>query len=98
MITSYQKWQHPTDFKMQKHSESIFPEKMSSILFSLMTTKEQRENCTSSLQHKQIALRKYLYSCFSPTKIKGKKVSCVMEVEDPTKKQNTHFTIVSNDV
>ena len=47
---------------------------------------------------KPIALRKYSYSSFSPTKIKVKKVSCVMEVEASNKNKTTHSTIVSNNV
>lgn len=45
---------------------------------------------------KEISLRKY--SSFSPTKIKGKKVSCVMEVEASNKSKTTEATIACNDV
>ena len=64
MITNYQKWQHPTDFKMER-TESIFPEKMSSDdFFLLMTTKEQHENCSSSLQHKTNSSQKIFIFIF----------------------------------
>lgn len=37
---------------------------------------------------KQIALRKYSYSSFSPTQIKGKKESCIMEVGTSNKSKS----------